>query len=184
MTFKTVWLVWKCCQKKTSLYKEHGSTDSFAKFYMKKTARFLEDCPLDCGYNPQHHIWHKTNNILAQIPHNNCQARWWSCEDFGVFCNHRTWAPCSKWGNHEISCIATYSKVKSEVIRRTTTAWLKGRHATGQWSLAQQQIYNSMTEMWIWPSQSPDLKTNTQENQYLRTPYSRPALTGPLEIYT
>lgn len=160
---------------------QHGFV---CKVLYEKTARFLEDCPLDCGYNPQHHIWHKTNNILAQIPHNNCQARWWSCEDFGVFCNHRTWAPCSKWGNHEISCIATYSKVKSEVISRTTTAWLKGRHATGQWSLAQQQIYNSMTEMWIWPSQSPDLKTNTQENQYLRTPYSRPALTGPLEIYT
>lgn len=67
--------------------RQHGFV---CKVLYEKTARFLEECPLDCGYNPQHHIWQKPNNILAQIPHNNCQARWWSGEDFGVFCNHRT----------------------------------------------------------------------------------------------
>lgn len=50
-----------------------------------------------------------------------------------------TWAPCNQV-NHELLCMPKYSRVKCP------TPWLKLGHATGQWSQANQQIYNRMVE--------------------------------------
>jgi len=26
-------------------------------------------------------------------------SKWWRADDLGLFCRHRTWAPCSHWGS-------------------------------------------------------------------------------------
>ena len=41
---------------------------------------------------------------------------------------------------------SVYKRVKCEAICLTAKAWLKLGHATGLWSQAQKQIYNSMAE--------------------------------------
>jgi len=40
----------------------------------------------------QRYIWWKPNTAACQHKH------------VGLFCSHRTWAPCSHWVDHEFLC--------------------------------------------------------------------------------
>lgn len=53
-------------------------------------------------------IFDKTKHRkIAQIPHTNCQARWWRVDDLGLFCSHMELY--SFWVNFEVLCKLKYS---------------------------------------------------------------------------
>lgn len=58
----------------------------------------------------------------------SCQAQWWRSHDLSLFCTH--WVTC------KILCLPKYSRAEHDTIFSAVKAY------SGQWSQAQQQIYN------------------------------------------
>lgn len=88
----------------------------------------------------------RNKNISAQMTHTHYQAQWWSRDDFGLFQNHRTWAPCSHWVDHKLLCV---SRFKHGALCLTAKSSLKMSHATRRWPQKTAATHRKL-QMWFY----------------------------------
>lgn len=78
------------------------------------------------SHNTQGNVCWKLNTA-DQYKHLHCQAKW-RRGDLDLFCNHRTWTPCSHWVNGELLCLPKYCSV--------TSVWQQTLEKTGSYNMA------------------------------------------------
>lgn len=109
-------------------------------------------------------------------PQEEKQFGWWKGDYLGLFCSHKTQAPCSHQVNCELLCVPNYSRVNCEGICLAAKTWVIKNRAVIS---TQYEIYSRVAEK----QKNPDAEMSESKsretlgelfmNKYLQTSMNR-----------